>query len=764
MPRVSMYHLQLLLFKMLGSAFAVSPRLSKKRLTRRISLVVLCTITAVASIPLSPVLAQSRRSEQVSDNRILMPFTGSVEITVNNAVTNSCDGNFGLYAPQQQELVQNYNNKRGETDVVGPFEAGTELIFYIEPLSFCGPYTYLSTNTSHARVFSIAEGIWRIEWEDLPDNAPPDNDFDDLIITVRVTGAYPDFKQNVGEWADDIYDHNTTTDYLIAGYGCALTSVTNLLAYYGARDIDPGIFNTWMKGNSGFNEAGAVWWNAANRFRPQGSDVQVIEWVRNVSHTDPTLDMRSLIRESLQKRWPVIIQLNMPASPTGVHYPVLVDLVETPGDEHYVVKDPLSASNSITRLSVNDPRILKAILYRPADQLPRTSLVIYGLSPIEFMVVDALGRRLGHDPDNDIVYWEIPDASYDYDPPFWNPTGVNPNGEGSGLVATLPGASAGAYQLHVHGTGTGAFELETFYDSGNSGIKYATRSGTTQQGVSALYDLEVGTVTMNIVPQQTMTVTAQPSTVVPGGTSTVSVIVRNGFGDPLVGQTVLFDSSSGNIQGSAVTDSSGVARVTLQTERRQGTAGITTRVGDLVNRLEVSVQGSNLFLPKIERVPPPVPPTEMSISTNSPNSYQLRRAETGDGMGLGKQVYTDRNYVYSGVPSLLQGASYVQTSNNDSVKYDLALAVNVNKPFQVFVAHTDLQVAKPSWLYSFQDTGYNVTFTDREDNTVVLSVYSASFPAGTVTLGANTPPGGDDHSMYTVAIKVNQAGSLAESE
>jgi hypothetical protein len=72
------------------------------------------------------------------------------------------------------------------------------------------------------------------------------------------------------------------------------------------------------------------------------------------------------------------------------------------------------------------------------------------LSPIDFLIVDALGRRLGYDPLSEQIYWEIPEASYDYDPPFWNPTGGDSNGKGSGLTASLPGASTGLYQLHVH--------------------------------------------------------------------------------------------------------------------------------------------------------------------------------------------------------------------------------------------------------------------------------------------------------------------------
>ena len=82
---------------------------------------------------------------------------------------------------------------------------------------------------------------------------------------------------------------------------------------------------------------------------------------------------------------------------------------------------------------------------------------------------------------------------------------------------------------------------------------------------------------------------------------------------------------------------------------------------------------------------------------------------------------------------------------------------------RLYVAHTDRQTPKPSWLNTFQDTGENLTFVDRSGNTVVLSVFSASFPAGTVTLGANTPPNGEDHSMYTVALEVLETTTSANT-
>jgi len=182
---------------------------------------------------------------------------------------------------------------------------------------------------------------------------------------------------------------------------------------------------------------------------------------------------------------------------------------------------------------------------------------------------------------------------------------------------------------------------------------------------------------------------------------------------------------------------------------------------------EVNIAAQRLFLPVIQQaaapVATPVPPFEINLSTNSQNKYELQRKETGNGLAIGKLVYSDRNYKYKTVPALLQGATYIQTANNDSVKSDLSLMINVNRTIQIYVAHSDQHVVKPSWLNTFQDTGENLTFIDRENRVVVLSIFKAQFSAGTISLGSNAPPNGGDHSMYTVAIVEAEGMSAAST-
>jgi hypothetical protein len=169
------------------------------------------------------------------------------------------------------------------------------------------------------------------------------------------------------------------------------------------------------------------------------------------------------------------------------------------------------------------------------------------------------------------------------------------------------------------------------------------------------------------------------------------------------------------------------------------------------------------YLPVVKRAPELVVPFAVSLSTNSPNRYELQRMESGNGLASGSLVYTDRNYRYDNVPPLVQGTTHIRTANNDSVRYNLRLVINANKSVQLYVAHTDQQNPKPSWLNAFQDTGENLTFRDRDGNRVVLSIFTAVFPAGDIILGANTSPNGDDRSMYTVALKEIQSINSTEA-
>jgi hypothetical protein len=565
-------------------------------------IVLLATLLAGAT-PTS----MAAQGPRLTANSIVLPYSAAVQITVNNAITNSCDGNFGLELPEQELIFANYNSRRGETYVLGPYAANTELVFYIQPLSFCSGYRYLSTNTAHARVTVIAEGIWRIDWEDLPDHWPPDNDFDDLIVTVRLAGAYPDFKQDdpEAEWWDDIYDHNTDQSDSIARWGCAMTAMANLLAYYGARDVDPGALNNWMINHNGYvvsgSNQGAVYWGSIDDYQPEGSDVGVIEYQRTITPGTSGINFQDTISDSLATYWPVIFEYSMPLSPSRVHYVVAVAITETvPGDQEYVIYDPLTTTD-ITRIDVGDARIRSARLYQPADGVDRPALTIFGLSPIAFQLTDDLGRRLGYDPLSNQFLQEIPEGVYHYSQPFWDPHAeLGPSTVGDSLMLEIPGASTGSYELMLYGTGTGPYHVETIYRDAFGILGTSAVSGTVQMGTTVDYNVLAfgGWVTIQVERQLSLSVA--PSSLSTGSTSTITLQYTDGFGNPLTNRLVTFSATDGAIPGSAYTDSNGRASVQYQSGNAAMTSRITAVVEGVTGFIDVAVVGP-LYLPIISR-------------------------------------------------------------------------------------------------------------------------------------------------------------------
>ena len=119
----------------------------------------------------------------------------------------------------------------------------------------------------------------------------------------------------------------------------------------------------------------------------------------------------------------------------------------------------------------------------------------------------------------------------------------------------------------------------------------------------------------------------------------------------------------------------------------------------------------------------------------------------GVNLQVGRTVYVDRGYTYTTVPSLVQGASYIQTANNDKASSGEGfLTFTLDQPSIVYVAY-DIRInPKPQWLSAFADTGESLVTSD-----TTLQLFCQSFPAGPVSLGGNESSG---KSMYAVIIKL----------
>jgi len=317
------------------------------------------------------------------------------------------------------------------------------------------------------------------------------------LVSPFPTCVYPDFKQNIGKWASDLYADNTepTTPgeirYDIARVGCHLTVIANLLRCYGAQNVDPRELNNWLNNNNGYDSANGPNPQSIKGYVPLGGAGPVMSFVTAKEPSES--DFLSKIDESLSKHWPVILQIKAPASASGIHYVVAIDVIESsPEKREYVIKDPYDSPNSLTRLDVSSNIIKWANFYKPADGKIRSSLTIKGHSPIAYVLMDENGRRLGYDPVLNQQYREIPNGSYIYNPPFWDPVKKNTStNQGGGLDLEVPEASAGNYRLIVYGVGNGPYEIETFYNDEQNQTNTSTVNGTIQTGTTVIYDIQL---------------------------------------------------------------------------------------------------------------------------------------------------------------------------------------------------------------------------------------------------------------------------------
>ena len=149
-------------------------------------------------------------------------------------------------------------------------------------------------------------------------------------------------------------------------------------------------------------------------------------------------------------------------------------------------------------------------------------------------------------------------------------------------------------------------------------------------------------------------------------------------------------------------------------------------------------------------VAPTGPVVVSSIAVASGKTYVAMKGM----MAVGAKVYTDRTYkTMSPLPSIVLGATYIQTANNDKVSKPGStsfLSFNVDRAVTVYVAH-DNRIAPPKWLTStFTRTSATITNTDFYGQQH-LTVFKRDFPQGKVTLGSNVDKTGNCN-MYMVMI------------
>ena len=137
------------------------------------------------------------------------------------------------------------------------------------------------------------------------------------------------------------------------------------------------------------------------------------------------------------------------------------------------------------------------------------------------------------------------------------------------------------------------------------------------------------------------------------------------------------------------------------------------------------------------------------VSDNDGGNYAI---VTDDTLDNGDLAYTDSTtQVWANVPSLVQGAQYVQTAQGDNSNSDLEVFLNITGAGSLFVFHS-ASVTDPGWLSSgFTDTGETLDLSGSPESGA-FGIYERTVTGGeTVTLFANDPGTTNSGEMYGIA-------------
>jgi WD40 repeat protein len=137
-------------------------------------------------------------------------------------------------------------------------------------------------------------------------------------------------------------------------------------------------------------------------------------------------------------------------------------------------------------------------------------------------------------------------------------------------------------------------------------------------------------------------------------------------------------------------------------------------------------------------------PLVTNIQVVSGSAYAL------DILAVDKNVYTDRIYFWTSIPSEFVGQMYLKGRNNDKNRSEVPfLTFMLNQPATLYLAYDNRITTLPSWASDWTATGQTLSATDATGN-LVRNVYQKTFAAGTVSLGGNS--GTVNNAMYTVII------------
>ena len=120
-----------------------------------------------------------------------------------------------------------------------------------------------------------------------------------------------------------------------------------------------------------------------------------------------------------------------------------------------------------------------------------------------------------------------------------------------------------------------------------------------------------------------------------------------------------------------------------------------------------------------------------AVRAKSGRAYTIR----DNGMVLGAQVYTDRQYTFTSIPDGIKGSLLIQTPNEDADEVgDGVLQIDTVIPTTIYLA-MDNRVNHPRWLKEHKVFRLSEEMLDTTDTG--FNVYIGKFDAGRIMLGGN---------------------------
>lgn len=292
----------------------------------------------------------------------------------------------------------------------------------------------------------------------------------------------PDVKQFSAPWGGLVYDNAgkwSPGNPSITRWGCALTSATMLLKYYGF-DTDPEKLNNWLKTEKdGYTRNGGIMWPAITRWAKQnkGSDKPSLEF----SYHDPS---DNFLSSEIEASRPPILKMQKVNGST--HFLVATGKSGT----DFNVNDPARSSDTINLLSQAKTEwgtVTKIGKFKPSNT---------DLSYIVLLIEDDFNLKV-YDTDNE----EIPAEFFGTEDPIIASDDENLNSGETLKSFYYPKPVNGNYKIIIEGNGSYQFDIFVYDEHGEAKVENIVDSTSQGNKDEYLINFRKENINETVVPQ-----------------------------------------------------------------------------------------------------------------------------------------------------------------------------------------------------------------------------------------------------------------------